>query len=49
MQDRYYDNVMNGLKTNILTNRELENDSLDLDEFLENTAEDREHSWSCGR
>ena len=29
---------MNGLKTNILTNRELENYSLELDEFLENTA-----------
>ena len=29
---------MNGLKTNILTNRELENYSLELDEFLENTV-----------
>ena len=29
---------MNGLKTNILTDRELENDFLELDEFLENTA-----------
>ena len=38
MQDRYYNNLMNGLKTNILTNRELENYSLELDEFLENTA-----------
>ena len=38
IQDRFYDNVMNGLKTNILTNGELENDSLKLDEFLENTA-----------
>ena len=30
---------MNGLKTNILTDRKLENDSLELDEFLENTAQ----------
>ena len=29
---------MNGLKTNILTDRELENDFLELDEFLENPA-----------
>ena len=39
---------MNGLKTNILTNRELENDSLELDKFLESTtpaAEDDSYSF----
>ena len=47
IKDRYYSNAMNDLKTSILTDRELENDSLELDGFLENTAPaEEDHSYS---